>query len=94
VTEGDQPIGIFSERDALRKINTAAAELSARPVREFMTLNAQTLDVDAKIAYAVERMDRGSYRHLPIVGEQGELVGIISARDILRHLAASMASES
>ena len=91
VTDGDQPIGIFSERDALRKINTAAADLASRPVCEFMTPNPQTLVADAKIAFAVERMGLGGYRHLPIVGEQGELVGIISARDILRHLTARMA---
>jgi CBS domain-containing protein len=41
---------------------------------------------DAKIAFAVQRMDLGAYRHLPIVDQRGDLVGIISARDILRHL--------
>ena len=82
VAEGDRPLGIFSERDALRKINVDAAELRARPVSEFMTPNPQTLVADAKIAFAVQRMDVGGYRHLPVVGQQGELVGIISARDI------------
>ncbi len=93
VAEGNRPIGIFSERDALRKLNTAAAELAARPVSEFMTRGAQTLVADAKIAFAVQRMDLGSYRHLPIVDSRGDAIGIISARDILRHLTESMASE-
>jgi CBS domain-containing protein len=91
VVDGSRPVGIFSERDALRKINTQVAELAARPVSEFMTPNPQTLVADAKIAFAVQRMDLGGYRHLPIVSEQGELVGIISARDILRHLTDEMA---
>ncbi|MBI3838208.1 MAG: CBS domain-containing protein [Planctomycetia bacterium] len=91
VVDGNQPVGIFSERDALRKINVAAADLAARPVYEFMTPNPQTLVADAKIAFAVQRMDLGEYRHLPIVGEGGELVGIISARDILRHLTDNLA---
>jgi CBS domain-containing protein len=91
VADRNRPLGIFSERDALRKINTNAAELAARPVREFMTPNPQTLVADAKIAFAVQRMDLGGYRHLPIVDERGELVGIISARDILRHLTDNMA---
>lgn len=90
VTEGTQAVGIFSERDALAKLNTAAVELSSRPISEFMTPNPQTLPADAKIAYAVQRMDLGSYRHLPIVGPQHELVGIISARDILRYLTDSL----
>ena len=93
VVEEDRPIGLFSERDGLRKLNTAAAELSARPVSEFMTPNPQTLVVDAKIAFAVQRMDLGGYRHLPIVGDDGSVVGIISARDILRYLTEAMARE-
>jgi CBS domain-containing protein len=88
----DQPIGIFSERDALRKVDPEAPDVAARPVSEFMTPNPQTLVADAKIAFAVQRMDLGGYRHLPVVGERGDLVGIISARDILRHLTDNMAS--
>jgi CBS domain-containing protein len=91
VAEGNRPVGIFSERDALRKLNTEASALAAREVSEFMTPNPQTLVADAKIAFAVQRMDLGGYRHLPIVGERGELVGIISARDILRHLTDNLA---
>jgi CBS domain-containing protein len=90
VSDGDRPVGIFSERDALCKLNTAAPNLAARPISEFMTPNPQTLVADAKIAFAVQRMDLGGYRHLPIVGDRGELVGIISARDILRHLTDNM----
>lgn len=91
VADGNQPIGIFSERDGLRKINIEARDLAAHPICEFMTPNPQTLVADAKIAFAVQRMDVGGYRHLPIVSERGELVGIISARDILRYLTDNMA---
>jgi CBS domain-containing protein len=94
VAEGDQAVGIFSERDALAKLGARAAELASRPVSEFMTARPQTLVASAKIAFAVERMDSGGYRHLPIVGKSGELVGIISARDILRHVTDKMGQES
>jgi CBS domain-containing protein len=93
VVDGERPIGIFSERDALTKIGAEAADAAARPVSDFMTPNPQTLVASAKLAFAVQRMDLGGYRHLPIVGPQGELVGIISARDILRHLTDTMAGE-
>ncbi len=93
VSDGDQALGIFSERDALCKLNTDAPKLSARPVQEFMTPNPQTLVADAKIAFGVQRMDLGGYRHLPIVDRGGELVGIISARDVLRHLTDTMAGQ-
>ncbi len=92
VVDKDRPVGIFSERDALRKINASAAQVSDRPIADYMTSNPQTLVADAKIAFAVQRMDLGGYRHLPIMGPGGELVGIISARDILRHLSNCLAS--
>lgn len=91
VAEGTRPLGIFSERDALKKLGASAAELAARPVSEFMTPKPQTLVASAKIAFAVQRMDLGGYRHLPIVDRDGQLVGIISARDILRHLTSKLA---
>jgi CBS domain-containing protein len=90
VEEGGKPVGIFSERDALRKLNVDAATLSDHPVSEFMTPQPQTLVANAKIAYAVQRMDLGGYRHLPIVKDDGELVGIISARDIIGYLTDKM----
>jgi CBS domain-containing protein len=90
VADSNRPLGIFSERDALRKLNTAAPSLAARPVSDFMTPNPQSLVADAKIAFALQRMDVGGYRHLPIVDSRGDLVGIISARDILRHLTANL----
>jgi CBS domain-containing protein len=90
VEEDGRPIGIFSERDALRKLNVDAAALARHPVSEFMTAHPQTLVSNAKIAYAVQRMDSGGYRHLPIVKDTGELEGIISARDIIGYLTDKM----
>lgn len=92
VEEQGRPVGVFSERDALRKINVDIAAMERQPVSEFMTPQPETLDEDAKIAFAVQRMDLGSFRHVPIVDQQGELAGIISVRDILRYLTDRMAS--
>ncbi len=91
VNEG-RVVGIFSERDALCKVGTRGGELGDRPVSEFMTSEPQTLDPKAKVAFAVHRMDLGSYRHVPIIGEDGQPAGIVSVRDILRYLTEKMAS--
>ncbi len=85
IVKDGKPIGVFTERDAVVKLNSRYASLSERPVSEFMTPNPQTLDAGAKIAFAVQRMDVGSYRHIPIVDAQGRATGIISVRDILRY---------
>ena len=81
---------IFSERDALLKLGTDAASLGDHPVSEFMTANPKTLRADAKIAFAVRHMDQGGFRHLPIVNDANEPVGVLSVRDILRYVAARM----
>jgi len=85
VLEAGETVGIFSERDAMLRLNTDAAALADRPISEFMTPNPEGLDMDDKIAFALHRMDAGNYRHIPIYS-QGRLCSIISVRDILRYI--------
>jgi CBS domain-containing protein len=85
VVDADEVVGIFSERDALLKLNIDAAKLADRPVSQFMTASPEMLQENDKIAFAIHRMDLGGYRHIPILA-QGKVVGIISIRDILDYL--------
>tara|TARA_B100000809_G_scaffold228363_1_gene241312 strand:- start:1106 stop:1624 length:519 start_codon:yes stop_codon:yes gene_type:complete len=82
--------GVFTERDAILKLNTDYQSMLDRPVEDFMTANPQTLTLDAKIAFAIQRMDQGGYRHLPIVDAKDTPIGIISIRDILTYLTSAM----
>ena len=88
--EQQQLAGIFSERDALIRLNDKAAELGDQPISEFMTPVPHTLATDVKIAFAVQRMDLGGYRHVPIVDDEGQVSGVVSVRDILRYLTDKM----
>lgn len=90
VTKDDQVVGIFSERDALMQINTDFKKLGSRPITDFMTANPVTLEAKNKVAFAIQKMDQGGYRHIPIMNK-GELVGIISVRDILDYLTEQLA---
>lgn len=92
VVDKGQAAGIFTERDALLKLGENPAEWAERPISEFMTANVQSLPPTAKIAFAVHRMDQGGYRHVPVVNEKGEPVGVFSVRDILRYLTKAMAA--
>jgi CBS domain-containing protein len=86
VIEDDRLIGIFTERDAVVRIGANIDELGDHAVGEFMTPNPETIELDAQIAYALQRMDVGGYRHLPVMSDE-RVVGVISIRDILQYLA-------
>ncbi len=85
VVDGDRLVGLFSVRDIMTRVGTGYAAKRSRPVREFMTKNPETLPPDAPINYAINLMDVGGYRHVPVVRD-GSLVGVVSTRDVLRYL--------
>jgi signal-transduction protein with cAMP-binding, CBS, and nucleotidyltransferase domain len=91
VVDNAKLIGIFSERDALMKLNTDASKLLSRPISQFMTPDPVTLETNDRIAYALHKMNVGGYRHIPILFE-GNLAGVISIRDILRYLTERIAA--
>jgi CBS domain-containing protein len=84
-------VGIFSERDALMKLNIDAAKSLKKPISQFMTPDPVTLETNDKIAYALHKMNVGGYRHIPILFD-GKLAGVISIRDILRYLTERIAA--
>lgn len=83
-------VGIFSERDALMKLNVDAQKFLDKPISQFMTQRPVTLETSDKIAFALHKMNVGGYRHMPILFE-GKLAGVISIRDILRYLTERIA---
>lgn len=94
VVEDDKLLGVFSERDALMRLNVDAAQHADAPISDFMTPHPETLEAKTRIAFAIQRMDLGGYRHVPIVDGEGKAVGIISARDILDYLTDKIAASA
>ncbi len=78
-------VGIFTERDLLQKLANDYDALANAPVRDFMTRDPVTLKDDVPVAFAMNRMMVGGYRHIP-VERDGRLTGIVSVRDILAYL--------
>ena len=76
--------GIFSERDLLTKV-AGAIDHSASPVSAFMTPRPETVRETDTLAFVLHKLDSGGYRHLPVV-KTGLPVGMISVRDVLRHI--------
>jgi CBS domain-containing protein len=78
--------GIFTERDVMLRVDHGDPAWTARPVREVMTTAVHTIREDEPIESAVNLMLVGGHRHLPIVDRDGQLIGIVSIRDILIHI--------
>ena len=81
VLVGATLVGILTERDVLRAA-AAGGDLSAEPVREWMTEDPVTAAGGDDTEDASETMLAGGFRHLPVV-EGNDLVGIVSLRDLL-----------
>lgn len=76
-------VGIFTERDLLRRIATASPGWRDHPVSEWMTAGPHSIAPDVGWDGAVEAMDRFRVRHLPVV-ERGRVIGILSTRMLMR----------
>lgn len=90
VEESANLLGVFSERDVLNKVALDPGALE-RPVSDFMTTSPATATKSESIAFVLQTMDLGGYRHVPIVNSAEIATGLISARDILRFLAVRYA---
>jgi signal-transduction protein with cAMP-binding, CBS, and nucleotidyltransferase domain len=77
-------VGIFTERDLLRRVMAAGKSL-AIPMHECMTADPVTVHPKDSISCAIKRMQKGGYRHLPVVIDD-KPVGILSVKRIIRYL--------
>lgn len=86
-------IGIFTERDVLLKIIDSGRNPATVPLAEVMTSDPESLPIDAKLAWALNMMSVGGFRHLPVTDQRGWPAFIISVRDIVEFLVESFPSE-
>ena len=84
LTDDGQP-GIITERDLLRAV-ADSADLDARKVGEYMTANAITASHSWDVATAAKRMNDGSFRHLIVLDDGGQVAGMLSVRDLVKAL--------
>jgi CBS domain-containing protein len=82
VQKNNRLVGIFTERDALRKVIFREGNKSWK-VETVMTANPKTLPLDASVAFALNKMSVDGYRHIPIVDHDGQAAGVLSVKDIV-----------
>jgi len=92
VSAGRKVAGIFTERDILNRLPDGGADLDS-PVEKFMTANPKTLRLDDPLAAAIKMMTEQGYRHIPLVDENGDGAGLLTALEILTYIAEHYPAE-
>jgi len=77
-------VGIFSERDLMRRVVAEGRDARSTCMAEVMTDDPLTIDTHEDLDNCLALMRRHGFRHLPVCHE-GTLVGMVSMRDILLH---------
>ena len=93
VCDGDGRLtGVLTERDIFGRLIGGRVDL-ALPVERLMTTEPRTLDLDDTIRDAIVLMRTGRYRNVPMVDDEGVLVGVVRQSDIIKFLAESFPEE-
>jgi CBS domain-containing protein len=83
-------VGIFTERDCLMKVIGKVHDLSTVTVKDFMTPDPVSERPDASLAFALNLMSNGGFRHIPIVDSERVPLGVISIKDVVNYIVSKM----
>jgi CBS domain-containing protein len=83
VVDGNRVVGIFTERDVLKKLALSGRDPEKVPVREMMTTPVETASPQTSPGDALVSMLEHHFRHLPVVDASGRLRGVLSIRNLL-----------
>jgi CBS domain-containing protein len=81
-------LGILSERDLVRALATRADGIVGLVAEQLMTRDVIMVSPDTPVEAALQIMEEGYFRHLPVVDGEGKLLGLVSVRDLVRHRVA------
>jgi len=87
VATNNEPVGILTERDILKKVVAAGLDPAVTKISQVMSAPLITVPVDTSIGEASKIMIEKGIRRLPVT-EGNKIVGIITVRDITREMAA------
>lgn len=85
-------LGVLTERDIFGRLIGTGVDLS-QPVETMMTTNPRHLSLESTVRDAIALMESGRYRNVPLIDDEGIVVGIVRQQDILRYLAEAFPEE-
>jgi len=92
VLDGERLVGVFSERDVVRRVVTRGLDPLRTPVGEVMTRDLVVGAPDEDYQSAMRKIDQANIRHLPIV-DGDRMVSMLSIRDLMRVDMARLTEE-
>ena len=84
--------GVLTERDIFGRIVGGDVDLS-QPVETMMTTKPHHLHLDETVRDAIELMQTGRYRNVPLLDDEDQLMGVVRPQDILKYLAEAFPEE-
>ena len=94
VKDGAAVIGIVSERDIVRELVTGGPEALRQPVGEHMTRDVIFAAPHETVDALLSRMTDRRVRHLPVVTGAGDLCGLVSIGDLVKHKISEVEAEA
>lgn len=88
ITRAERPVGIFTERDVLKRVATKKIQTTHTVVKNVMTTPLVTMSSTALVGDALAEMYRRDIRNMPVTAESGDLLGILSMPDVLQYARA------
>lgn len=85
--------GILSERDIVRELGKRGSDVLEKSVSDLMTKGVETCRTGEDALVVLDRMTQGRFRHLPVVDEEGMMIGIISIGDAVSARLKELAAE-
>lgn len=93
VVENGSVVGIFSERDVIYCLRDRGPDVLQWPVSRVMSAPAVTVERSTPLLIALAMMTKRRIRHLPVL-DRGELVGIVSIGDLVKHRIERIEAEA
>lgn len=93
IVEGDRLVGVVTDRDIAIRVVAEGKDVSSTTVDEIASQNLVTIDPQQDLDEALRLMAQHQVRRLPVVEEDGRLVGIVAQADVARHADSSRTGE-
>jgi len=87
ITEAGRPLGVVTDRDVALALPDHESDLARMPVGDLMTKDLVTIEEDAPIADAMDKLSEEAVRRVIVVDADGLLVGVLSWTDLVPQLS-------